>query len=103
MKFVLLGTDQSVKRLATRWTVPGSNPVGSAIILSHPTWPGDNPASYVMSKMSPFAGGKVVGTYRSIEDKERVHLYRHSPGLHGLLKVEMNLLFLLLFIFCHFM
>jgi hypothetical protein len=51
---------QSVQRLATDWTVRGSNPGGGAIFRTRPAGPGAHPASCTMDTGS-FPGVKRPG------------------------------------------
>ena len=83
---------QSVQRLATGWTVRGSN-LGDGEI--HRTGPGANPASYITGTGS-FPGVKRPGRGvdhpppSSAEVKERVGYTSNSPlGLRGLLYGEL--------------
>jgi len=77
---------QSVQRLATGWTVRGSDPGGGAR-FSAPlqTGPVAHPASYTMGTGS-FPGVKRLGRGldhpppSSAEVKERVELYIYSPS-----------------------
>jgi hypothetical protein len=77
------GIAQSVQRLATCWTVRGSNPSGGEIFRVLPDGPGDHPASYTMGTGS-FPGVKWPGRgvdhppTSSSEVKERVELYLYS-------------------------
>ena len=82
---------QPVQRLATGWTVRGSNP-GEGARFSAPiqTGPGAHPASYKIGTGS-FPGvkrprrGVVHSTLSSAEVKERVELYLYSTlGFRGL-------------------
>jgi hypothetical protein len=74
-----------VQRLATGWTVRGSNPCGSEIFAPFETGPGAHTASYTMGTGS-FPGVKRPGRVvdhpppPSVEVKERVGLYIYTPG-----------------------
>jgi hypothetical protein len=73
------GIAQSAYRLATGWTVRGSNPGGGEI------FPGAHPASYTIGTGS-FPGLKRPGRRDNhpppsrVEVKERVELYLYSPS-----------------------
>jgi hypothetical protein len=56
------GIAQSVKRLATGWTVRGSNPDGDEIFRTRPdrTWV---PPSLLYNGYRVFPGGKAAGAY----------------------------------------
>jgi len=94
---VLVGpVAQSVKRLATGWTVRGSNPGGGAR-FSAPvqTGPGDNPASCTIGTGSFREGKERPG--RDVDPSppssavghERVELYLYSPyGPYGLYRAS---------------
>ena len=77
---------QSVYRLATGWTVWGSNPGGGARFSAYvQTGPGAHPASYTMGTGS-FPGVKRPGLdvdhppHLGAKVKERVELYHYSPS-----------------------
>ena len=57
------GIAQSVQRIATRWTVRGSNPGGSRIFRTRPDrlW---GPPSLLYSRYRVFPGGKAAGAWR---------------------------------------
>jgi len=79
------GKAQSVERVATGWTVRGSNPDGSDIFGTRPDrlWA---PPSLLCNGYRVFPGGKATGTWRdppppsSAEVKERVEVYLYSPS-----------------------
>jgi hypothetical protein len=79
------GIAQSVERLATGWTVPGSNSDGGEILrtCSDRPW---GPPSLLYNGYRVFPWGKAAGAYRwppttsSVEVKERVELYLCSPS-----------------------
>ena len=57
------GISQSVQRLATGWTVRGSNPGGGEIFLTRPDRPWDSP-SLLYNGYRVFPGGKAAGAWR---------------------------------------
>jgi hypothetical protein len=57
------GIAQSVERLATGWTVRGSNPGGGKIFRSRPYWPW-GPPSLSYNGYRVFPGGKAAGSWR---------------------------------------
>jgi hypothetical protein len=76
---------QSVQRLATGWTVQGSNPGGARFSASVQTGPGDHPVPYTMGTGS-FPGvesGRGVTLTPHLllvpSYKNRVELYLYSP------------------------
>jgi hypothetical protein len=77
------GIAQSVQRLATGWTVRGSNPGGDDIFSTAQTGPGAHPAIYTMGTES-FPGVKQSrrgvdhAPSSSAEVKERIELYLYS-------------------------
>jgi len=79
------GIAQSVLRLATSWTVRGSNPGGGEIFRTCPDWPW-GPPSLLHNEYRVFTGSKVAGewcwppTPSSAEVKEQVELYLYSPS-----------------------
>jgi hypothetical protein len=54
---------QSVLRLATDWTVRGSNPGGGEIFRTRPDWPW-RPSILLYSGYRIFTGGKAAGAWR---------------------------------------
>jgi hypothetical protein len=76
---------QSVQRLATGWTVRGSNPGGSEIFRTRPErlW---GPPSLLYNGYRVFPGGKAAGAWRwpptpHLATRLRVQLYLYSlPG-----------------------
>jgi len=56
------GIAQSVKRLATGWTVRGSSPGGCKIFCSRPDQPW-SPHSLLYNKYRVFLGGKAAGAW----------------------------------------
>jgi len=83
---VWAGIAQLVERLATGWTVRGSNPIGGEIFRTRPDQPWGLP-SLLYNGYHVFPGGKggrgVVLTTNppsSAEVKERVQLYIFSPS-----------------------
>ena len=76
---------QSLQRLATGWTVRGSNPGGGEIFRTSPHLPWGQP-SLLYNGYRVFLGGKTAVVWRwpptpsSAEVKERVELYSHSPS-----------------------
>ena len=78
------GLEQSVQRLATGWTVQGSNPGGGEIFRTRPdrSW---GPPSLLFNGYRVFHGGKAAGAWRwpltpsSAEVERRVELYVYSP------------------------
>ena len=85
--FILLwaGITQSVLRLATGWTVRGSNPSRGEVFRTRPDRP-CRPPSLLYNEYRIFPGGKAVGAWRwpptpsGAEVKERVQLYTYSPS-----------------------
>ena len=76
------GRAQSLQRLASGWTVRGSNPGGEAR-LSSPvkTGPGTHPAFYtVVTGVEPPGRGVDHPLPSSAEVKERVEVYLYSPS-----------------------
>jgi len=79
------GIAQSVQRLATGWTVRGSNPGGDEIFPTRPDRP-CGPPGLLYNGYRVFPGGKVVGRGvnhpppSSADVKERVELYIYSPS-----------------------
>jgi len=77
------GIAQSVQRLATGWTVQGSNPGGGLIFRTRSDGPW-RPPSLLYSGYRVFPEGKAAGAWRSpptsssAEAKERVDLYVYS-------------------------
>jgi hypothetical protein len=77
---------QSVQRLATGWTVRGSNPGGGEIFRSHPDRPWGLPSLLYNRYRVSFPGVKRPGRgvdhppLSSAEVKERVELYLYSPS-----------------------
>jgi len=74
------GTAQSVQRLATGWTVRGSNPGGGEIFRTRPDrlW---GPPSLLYNGYRVFSGGKAgrgVALTTNPQVKERVELYLYS-------------------------
>jgi len=84
------GISQSVWRLATDWTVRGSNPGGSEISATVQTGPGAHPASYTIGTGS-FPGVKRPG-----------HDFNHPPSSSAEVKeiVELPLLHFWDFVTC---
>ena len=93
LEYMQAGRSQSVQRLATAWTVQGSNPEGGgAARFSAPvqTDPGAHPASYTMGTGS-FPGVKRPGRgvehplpySAEAEEREELHIYSDC-GLRGL-------------------
>ena len=82
------GIAQSVQRLATGWTVRGSNPDGGEIFHTRPDLPWC-PRNLLYNGYRVFPGGKAAGAWRwlpttsSVEVKERVELYLCSPSGHS--------------------
>jgi hypothetical protein len=78
------GVAQSISRLATGWTVWGSNPGGGEIFLIRLDRPW-GPPSLLYNGYWVFTGGKTAGAWRwpptpsRAEVKERVVLYPYSP------------------------
>jgi len=76
---------QSVERLATGWTVRGSNPDGGDVFRTRPDrlW---GPSSFLCDGYRVFPGGEAAGAWRwpptpiSRRVKERVQLYLYSPS-----------------------
>jgi hypothetical protein len=58
-----IGIAQSMYRLATGWTVRGSNPCGGEIFLTHPDRPWDPPTP-LYNWYRVFPGGKAGGAWR---------------------------------------
>jgi len=83
--YTLLGHDSIVGRLATSWTVRGSNPSGVSSALVN-TRPGAHPASYTNGTRSlpgvkrPVRGVDHPPPPSTAEVKERVELYLHFPS-----------------------
>jgi hypothetical protein len=79
------GISQSVQRLATGWTVRGSNPGRGETFRIRPDRPW-GPSSLLHNGYRVFPGGKAAGMLRwpptpsSAEVKERVHLYLYSTS-----------------------
>jgi len=79
------GIGQSVQRLATGWTVRGSNPGGGEIFRARPDRPWGSPSLlYYGHRVFPGAKAAVAWRWPSIpssaEVKERVELYLYSPS-----------------------
>jgi len=78
------GIVQSVQRLATGWTVRGSNPGGGEIFRTNPDRPWGLPG-LLYNGYRLFPGGKAAAAWRwpptpsRAEVKERVELNLHSP------------------------
>ena len=84
---------QSVLRLATGWTVRGSNGGGSEIFRTRPHRPCGPPSNIYNGYRVSFPGVKRPGSDvnhpppSSADVKERINLYLYSPsGTHGLLQ-----------------
>jgi hypothetical protein len=75
------GISQSVERLATGWTVRGSNPGGGEIFRIHPDQPGAHPASCTVGTGPVLGLGVNHPTLFSAEAKERVELCFCSPSV----------------------
>jgi hypothetical protein len=79
------GTAQNLKRLATGWTVRGSNPGGSEIFRTRPHRPWGPPTLLYNGHRVSFPGVQRPGRRvnhpppSSAEVKERVELYLYSP------------------------
>jgi hypothetical protein len=58
-----IGIAQSVQRLATGWTVRGSNPGGGEIFHTRLEWPWDLP-SLLYNGYRVFPGGKAAEAWR---------------------------------------
>jgi hypothetical protein len=80
------GIPQSVQRLATGWTVRGSNPGGGEIFRTRPDRPWGPPSLLYNRYRVSFLGIKRPGRgvnyppTSSIEVKERLELYLYSPS-----------------------
>ena len=86
IKTTWAGIAQSVWRLATGWTVRGSNPGGGEIFRTRPDRPWGPPSLIYNGYPVPFQGVKRPGRGvdhpppSSAEVKERVELYLYSPS-----------------------
>jgi hypothetical protein len=95
--FVWAGMAQSVKRLATGWTVRGSNPGGGEIFHTCPDWP-FCPPSLLYNGYRVFPGAKErpgrdadPSPPSSAVGHERVELHLYSPcGPYGLYRASVT-------------
>jgi hypothetical protein len=79
------GIAQSVQRLATGWTVRGSNPGGGDVFRTRPDRPW-GPSGLLYNGHQVFPGGKAAGawpwppTTSNAKVKEKVQLHLYSPS-----------------------
>jgi hypothetical protein len=83
--FKVSRTAQSVQRIATGWTVRGSNPGGGEFSRTCPDRRPWGPPSLLYNGYRVFPGGKAAGAWRwpatppCAEAKERVEIYLYYP------------------------